>query len=136
MSFAHLEVAPSFCLDPSGPFLVFPYRHTRFRSIHTHTLNYSVKTHRRPQAHITTLYRNGASLPLSSRIVLYHWSIIFFSSCFFFFFQPCPSLIPHCWLSRVVSSCTSATQALSLNRVGSRKGWAVTEYCTSFVFTK
>lgn len=53
-----------------------PYRHTQFRSIHTHT-HAMLETHRRLEIHITTLYRNGASCPCRHGKVLYHWSILF-----------------------------------------------------------
>lgn len=75
MSFAHLEVAPSFCSDPSGPFLGFRIdTRSSVQSTHTHAM---LETHRRLEIHITTLYRNGASCPCRHGIVLYHWSILF-----------------------------------------------------------
>lgn len=116
MSFAHLEVAPSFCSDPSGPFLGFRID-TRSSVQSTHT-RYARDT-QTPRDTYHYSIQKWSILPLSS----WNSALSLVNSFLIFFFSS--TVIPLCW-SRLESSCTSAMQAGSFTRPGiERDGWLV-----------
>ena len=110
---------PSSCrwIRPIRTVSGIPYRHTQFRSIHTHT-RYARDT-QTPRDTYHYSIQKWSILPLSS----WKSALSLVNSFLIFFFSS--TVIPLCW-SRLESSCTSAMQAGSFTRPGiERDGWLV-----------